>query len=147
MLIDHTRQKLINVIIFFLTNTQNCEKLKLLKLLYLFDFEHYAQIDRSVLGLEYFQHSSDILSKKLSKEFECPQDDFKQSFKFTENTVEPIIHFSSEIFTKRELKILQNLSEKYKSLESHEITVNFISMVNDERDDFVRNYLKLDSIS
>lgn len=47
------REKLINVAIYFATNTRSCGKIKLIKLLYLLDFEHYRQTGASVTGLEY----------------------------------------------------------------------------------------------
>ena len=52
--IDHSREKLINAILYFVKNTQNCGKLKTLKLLYFLDFIHYKEIGRSVTGLEYY---------------------------------------------------------------------------------------------
>ncbi len=43
-LINHQREKLINVMVYFAQNTQKCGKIKLFKLMYFLDFEHYKQI-------------------------------------------------------------------------------------------------------
>lgn len=47
------RQRLINAIYFFASNTKFAGQTKLLKLLYLLDFEHFKQTGRSVTGLDY----------------------------------------------------------------------------------------------
>lgn len=143
MLIDNTRKKLINIIIYFIENTQNCNECKLIKLLFLFDFEHYTQTGRSVTGLDYMQFYTIVLSEKLTKELVCPPDDFKQSFKFTYNglIIEPIIPFSDDFLTKRELKILKELSEKFKFLDDCEIIANIKPMINDEYN-VIDNYLE-----
>jgi uncharacterized phage-associated protein len=47
------RQRLTNAIYFFASNTKFAGQTKLLKLLYLLDFEHFKQTGRSVTGLEY----------------------------------------------------------------------------------------------
>src|SRR3982074_1597293 len=47
MLLSRNREKLINVIVFFASNTEHCGKVKLFKLLYLLDFAHFRQTGRS----------------------------------------------------------------------------------------------------
>jgi uncharacterized phage-associated protein len=47
------RQRLINAIHFFASRTKFAGQTKLLKLLYLLDFEHFKQTGRSVTGLDY----------------------------------------------------------------------------------------------
>jgi hypothetical protein len=53
MLINHEREKLIQSVIYFAKNTEFCGKVKLFKLLYFLDFEHYKMTGRSVTGLKY----------------------------------------------------------------------------------------------
>jgi uncharacterized phage-associated protein len=53
MLITHEREKLINAILYFASHTRHCGKIKLFKLLYLLDFEHFRQTGRSVTSLDY----------------------------------------------------------------------------------------------
>src|SRR5215472_1919492 len=47
------REKLVNAIIFFVSNTKRCHTLKLFKLLNFLDFEHFRQTGFGVTGLEY----------------------------------------------------------------------------------------------
>ena len=47
------RQRLINAVVFFAKNTNYCGKIKLFKLLYLLDFEHFRQTGKSVTGFSY----------------------------------------------------------------------------------------------
>jgi Antitoxin SocA-like, Panacea domain len=53
MLISRNREKLINVVVYFASNTRHCGKVKLFKLLYLLDFTHFRETGRSVTGLDY----------------------------------------------------------------------------------------------
>ena len=53
MLVSHEREKMINAIIYFANHTRHLGKIKLFKLLYLLDFEHFRQTGRSVTGLDY----------------------------------------------------------------------------------------------
>ena len=53
MLINSERQKLIHAIIYFASNTRACSKIKMFKLLYFLDFEHFKTTGRSVTGLKY----------------------------------------------------------------------------------------------
>ncbi len=54
MLIEHDRAKLLNSIIYFLSNTKSCGKTKLFKLLYYLDFMHFREIGWSVTNLDYY---------------------------------------------------------------------------------------------
>ena len=47
------RNRLVNAIVFFADNTKFCGKIKLFKLLYLLDFEHFRQTGKSVTGGDY----------------------------------------------------------------------------------------------
>ena len=53
MLISRNREKLINAIVYFASNTRHCGKVKLFKLLYLLDFTHFRETGRNVTGLDY----------------------------------------------------------------------------------------------
>ena len=50
---NQAREKLIQAIVYFASRTKYCGKIKLFKLLYLFDFEHFQQTGKSVTGFEY----------------------------------------------------------------------------------------------
>lgn len=117
--------RLKNAIVFFAKHTEACGKIKLFKLLYLLDFEHFKQTGKSVTGLNYeaWQFGpvptelnnvwSDLKRGKATAiEIVCEQqyDHVRESVK-----VRPGIEFDDENFTPRQLKILEMLSEKYLS--------------------------------
>ncbi len=53
MLIDHRAEKTANAILFFTARIQQCTKTRLMHLLYLLDFEHFAATGRSVTDQAY----------------------------------------------------------------------------------------------
>jgi len=75
MLIRHDREKLINAMIFFVTNTKQCHKLKLFKLLYLLDFEHYRQSGRPVTNESYRAWKMGPVPARLFHELKEPAPD------------------------------------------------------------------------
>ena len=121
MLINHERQKLINAIIYFANNTRYLGKIKLYKLLYFLDFEHFKQTGRPVTGLDYFAWPMGPVPVSLYNETSSPEPDMgsqilfieKQIKKGTMLEVKPLVDFNSEFFSKRELKILQTLSKEF----------------------------------
>jgi uncharacterized phage-associated protein len=131
MLIEHNRQKLINAIIYFVTNTRYCGKTKLFKLLYFLDFEHYAKTGRSVTGLEYFAWKMGPVPVTLFNELDNPSKDFNQAFEINNKktingndmlNIKPLFEFSTDFFSKRELRLLERLANEFKdSYASHMI--------------------------
>ena len=79
MLISHNREKLINAAIYFADNTQHCGKIKLIKLLYLLDFEHYRQTGIPVTGLEYRAMKMGPVPMALFEEWEALEPDFAEA--------------------------------------------------------------------
>lgn len=121
MFIDRTRQKLINAIVYFAQNTKYLGKIKLFKLLYLLDFEHYRQTGRSVTGLEYRAWKFGPVPTDLMQEWEELEDDLADAI-----TIEPVqiidyvrenvnshTDFNSEHFSKREIRIMEDLARMY----------------------------------
>ena len=53
MLVSHSRDKLINAILYFAEHTRGLGNIKLFKPLYPLDFEHFRQTARPVTGMEY----------------------------------------------------------------------------------------------
>ena len=117
--------RLKNAVVFFAKHTEACGKIKLFKLLYLLDFEHFKQTGKSVTGLNYeawkfgpvpteLNNIWNELKRGKSPEIEIvsePQfDHVRESVK-----VRPGIDFDDENFTPRQTKILAMLSEKYLS--------------------------------
>ena len=123
MIIDRSREKLANVIIFFWSKTQYCHKIKLFKLLYMLDFEHFKEIGRSVTGLEYFAWPNGPVPVELNDELEAPKNDLKERvqliltpFRDNKTTLEiyPLQAFNSGVFSKRELDIMNRLVSDFK---------------------------------
>lgn len=121
MFINHDRQKLINAIIYFSTNTQYLHKIKLFKLLYFLDFEHFKQTGRSVTGLDYFAWPKGPVPVTLFEEIKESKPDMSICVSFKEAIIKkgkmlevtPLVDFDSRYFSKRELRILEDLSKEY----------------------------------
>lgn len=121
MLIDHDREKLINAIIYFANNTRQLGKVKLYKLLYLLDFEHYRDVGRSVTGLDYFAWPKGPVPVALHNEFEKPASDLTEKVEVTSSrwdrgvalTFTPRADFDASLFSKRELKLLDRLATEF----------------------------------
>ena len=79
MLISREREKLINAILYFASNTQHCGKVKLFKLLYLLDFAHFRETGRSVTGLDYRAWKMGPVPFILLQEWDDPEDDLAQA--------------------------------------------------------------------
>jgi uncharacterized phage-associated protein len=122
MLISHQREKLIQAIVFFARNTRHCGKIKLFKLLYLLDFEHFRQTGRSVTGLEYRAWKMGPAPTELWQEWDDPQPDFSAAIQIVPEPVVdyvreravPKVEFTDDHFTKRELQIMQMLAERFR---------------------------------
>lgn len=125
---SNARQKLINAIVFFAENTQFCGKIKLFKLLYLMDFEHFSQTGKSVTGFEYqawkfgpvptdlmeeWEEFSPDMGQAVHIEFEKEVDYVRQAVK-----VNADINFNDELFTPRELRIMSDIAEKFSETKS-----------------------------
>jgi uncharacterized phage-associated protein len=123
MLITHERDKLINAIVYFAENTKHIGKTKLFKLLYLLDFEHYRQTGRSVTGLEYYAWKLGPVPVALDEEIEEPGADLdaavtmepEQVINHTRVCIKAVQSFDSSHFSKREMRLLQTITEKYKN--------------------------------
>lgn len=123
MLANYDREKLINAVVYLTRNTKNCGVTKLFKLLYFLDFEHFKQIGRSVTGLTYYAWKMGPVPVSLYDELNAPEQDMADSvslttiptrFKNPFIKIEPKIEFDDSHFSKRELRILQELAERYK---------------------------------
>jgi uncharacterized phage-associated protein len=114
-----------NAIVFFAKNMKACGKIKLFKLLYLFDFEHFKQTGTSVTGLNYEAWQFGPVPKEL-------HDAWGELRAGKSNAVEivdePLIDFVRETvkvragvefdkgeFTPRQIKIFEMLREKHMS--------------------------------
>lgn len=125
MLNQHHREKLIQAAIFFIQNTQSCQKTKLLKLLYLLDFEHYQQVGRTVTGLKYQAWEKGPVAPAVYEEIEAPSDDWQQHIEVIFNPtgyqnatptwdLKAKTDFDPSLFSKRELILLEEIARKYR---------------------------------
>jgi uncharacterized phage-associated protein len=121
---DHSREKLLNAVAYFVQNTKACGKTKLYKLLYFLDFQHYTETGRSVTGLEYYAWPMGPVPRTLHEELALPAQDFAASFE-VENLslwngnemlkLRPLKPFDSSHFSKRELRIYESLAREFRT--------------------------------
>lgn len=117
----HEREKLIEATVFFAANTLHCGKIKLIKLLYLLDFEHFRQTGRSVTGLEYHAWKLGPVPPALFGEWEALETDFAAAIDIVPEKVydycrERVVAkrvFDDSHFSRRELRLMQELSSKF----------------------------------
>lgn len=130
MFINHEREKLIQAIGYFAKNTRFCGKVKLFKLLYFLDFEHYKVTGRNVTGLTYHAWKYGPVPVSLYEELDSPEPDFASAINISEISVrnsqpmlslKPLAEFSVELFTKRELKLLEKLASEYRETQSEDM--------------------------
>lgn len=123
MLTNYQRDKLINSVLYFATNTKFCGLTKLFKLLYFLDFEHYKQTGRGVTGLDYYAWKMGPVPVALYDEIDSPEQDLakKVSFKLKPIgrnrrfvQVEPKSAFDASHFSKRELRLMETLATEYR---------------------------------
>ncbi|MBI2506444.1 MAG: SocA family protein [Candidatus Latescibacteria bacterium] len=126
MLNQYHNEKTIHAAIFFMENTQGCKKTKLLKLLYILDFEHYRQIGRTVTGLKYEAWEGGPVAPEIFTQFRAPSGDWEAHIEITHDpagfqkatstwTPRPKAAFDPQFFSKRELALLQDIANRYKS--------------------------------
>lgn len=128
---DENREKLINAVVYFAINTRHLGITKLCKLLYFLDFEHYGQTGRSVTGSEYIAWPMGPVPVKFWQECKNgPQQDLAARVAIGEmslaggKTWTPFkakSEFDPSEFSKRELALLQDLSERYRNLKADEM--------------------------
>jgi len=120
------RNRLINAVIFFAANTRHCGKVKLFKLLYLLDFEHFRMTGRSVTGAEYSAWKMGPVPTVLYDQWDDPDPDFadavrfetEQVFDFRQGVICPKRGFDKSDFTCRQLKLMDKLAKQYKDARS-----------------------------
>src|SRR3972149_1950576 len=134
MLIDHSREKLINSAIYFANNTNYCGITKLMNLLAELDFTHFKQTGRSVTGQTYFTWKRGPVPAAFYRELNKPTNeqskDMSNSISFSETVpvrdqkgkkggriFKEIIAkrgFDPTHFSRRELDLLNTIAEDYK---------------------------------
>ena len=129
MLVDYSRERLINSIVYFANNVKYCGKVKLFKLLYFLDFEHFKEIGLSVTGLEYYAWQMGPVPKNLHQEIDHPLGDFLEAIAIEKRPLpkgEMMLfkakkEFSKSFFSKRQLRIMESLVNKYRDTKAENI--------------------------
>jgi uncharacterized phage-associated protein len=125
------RTRLKNAIVFFAEHTEACGKIKLFKLLYMFDFEHFRQTGKSATGLHYEAWKLGPVPVELNKQWHELKSGRSDSIEIvpekqvdhTRETVKlrPGVTFDDGDFTPRQIRILQSLCDKYLDVRSQKI--------------------------
>jgi uncharacterized phage-associated protein len=122
MHVDHSREKLIQSVIFFSKNVRKLGKTKLFKILYFLDFMHFKDTGRSVTGLNYSAWKMGPVPVSLYEEIDAPAEDWKGKVEFKEIpirdekkmlSVNAQSDFDPSHFSKREMKLLQSLATEF----------------------------------
>ncbi|MGE0031403.1 MAG: type II toxin-antitoxin system antitoxin SocA domain-containing protein [Steroidobacteraceae bacterium] len=137
MLISRDREKLVNAIVYFADNTRYCGKTKLFKLLYLLDFHHFRDVGRSVTGLDYHAWKNGPVPFALVQEWDDFEPDLaaavdvvpERVIDFDRQRLVPKIAFDDSHFTKRELRLMQDIAERHRD----EMTKPLIGLTHEER--------------
>lgn len=117
------RQRLLQAIVFFAGRTRHCSKIKLFKLLYLFDFEHFRQTGKSATGLDYQAWKFGPVPVELMEEWEELGEDLAQVVQIVEEMVIDFdrqtvrlkdgVAFDADEFSPRQIAILEKLAAEY----------------------------------
>lgn len=127
MIIEHYREKLLNLIAYFVKNTKNCGKTKLFKLLYYADCRHFKETGKTITDLKYFTWGKGPVPKELFFEMKKPKDDFNNFLKMTKTEddtlkIIPKVKFNDTHFTKREMRIIEEVAYIFKTAKAYEMT-------------------------
>lgn len=121
---NQAREKLIQAIVYFASSTKYCGKIKLFKLLYLLDFEHFRQTGKSVTGFDYQAWKFGPVPLDLMEEWEEFGGDLARAVHIVEEKVIDYerqavkvnegVEFSPDAFTPRQIRIMQELAARYR---------------------------------
>lgn len=134
MVLNNTyREKLLNAILYFSNNVSKPTKIKIFKLLYFLDFEHFYQTGKSVTTLEYFAFERGPVPRTLYKEIEnndIPRD-FQNHFEIEQietksGNLGNLFYSKHEpdlsVFSPREKKIMFKLANYYKDFNADDMS-------------------------
>ena len=116
------REKTLHALVYFAKETLYVGKLKLFKLLYLLDFEHYKNTGLSVTGQTYKALDNGPVPQELMDEWDAPKEDFIGSFLKKEKeypngwkaqVLEPRVKFNDIFFSEYQLSLMQDLAKEY----------------------------------
>lgn len=137
MLVSHQREKLVETIVFFASNTEHCGKVKLFKLLYLLDFSHFRETGRNVTGLDYRAWKLGPVPFELMQEWDQLESDLSEAVEIVPEQVIDFIRervvarrcFEDRYFTPRELRLMHELAKRFRT----ELTQPLVNFTHAER--------------
>ena len=121
-MIDRQREKLVQCVVFFAGSVRKLGKVKLFKLLYFLDFQHYRETGRSVTGMDYYAWQMGPVPVALYSELDGPLPDWNGKVQFTTIptakgkmlAVKAESEFDPSHFSRRELGLLDSLAAEFK---------------------------------
>ncbi len=130
---NRRREKLINAIIYFVQNTNNCGLTKLMKLLNKFEFQIFNQTGTPPIGLKYYAWERGPVAKDLWEDIvddraQDISDTFSVAFRKTPDydfykiNVRDGHEFNDFIFTPRELRVMQEIANECCNKSAGELT-------------------------
>lgn len=134
MLIDHSREKLIQAVVYFAKNTKYCGLTKLMKLLYFLDFKHFRETGKSVTGLYYDAFERGPLPLDFYKELVDPHglpEDLAavisiynpdEAKGFRKVVAKPKAKFDHSHFSEREERILKQVEFIFRYARARDMT-------------------------
>lgn len=119
---SHTEEKFVQTILYFAHHTQALGKIKLFKLLFLLDFEHFRQTGRSVTGMEYRAWRMGPVPAELVQQWDQPDDVLRNAIKivpeqiisYSRDRVVPLQPFDARHFSKREMRLMESIAMEYR---------------------------------
>lgn len=137
MIRPRSRDRLINAIVYFASNTNYCGKVKLFKLLYLLDFTHFRETGRSVTEMDYVAWKMGPVPLQVEQEWDALDADLAQAIDivpervidFMRQKVVPKRSFDDSHFTRRELAIMKSLVQQFRD----EKTRPLVNLTHEQR--------------
>ena len=117
-------EQIYHAIAYFIKETDNCQLVKILKLLYLFDLRHVKETGIPATNLKYEAWKWGPVAKTVREKIvRLNDEEFKQFFDSSSEidqhgnegyVVEPKFSFDEDLFSERQLEILKNLVKEFK---------------------------------
>jgi uncharacterized phage-associated protein len=131
MLVDHAQERLIQSVVYFARTTRKLGKTKLYKLLYFLDFQHFRDTGHPVTDLNYYAWKMGPVPRVLHEQIGdgTAEKLFEGKVVFGIKkvgdgemlTVAPLAPFDPTHFTRRQLRLLDELSARYREADAAEM--------------------------
>lgn len=114
MLMDNSKEKMENMILYFINNTNNCGITKLCKLMYYADFRHFKETGRSITGLIYKAWQKGPVPTKLWGQIKHNPEELSDVIRTSKDNgftkFYPVRDFDENVFSDRELRIIKQIA-------------------------------------